>query len=140
MNSEKKIIYRLNDNISFRKCSLHNSKSTHQGDCTNFDEKEEHWQPMYYCNQSGIHLHCTKHPSIELEISSGRYSSPCFLYCPKCNKEIRISSFNETIQQCMRMLNWKLFKDAQLIRLDDWYIPEIKKKVKTTKFLSPFAL
>ena len=26
------------------------------------------------------------------------------------------------------MMNIEIFKDAQLIRLDDWYVPEIKKK------------
>ena len=30
----------------------------------------------------------------------------------------------------MRMLNIPEFKDAKLIRLDDWYVPEIKSKEK----------
>lgn len=29
------------------------------------------------------------------------------------------------------MLNIPEFKDAALIRLDDWYIPELKEKIKT---------
>lgn len=28
------------------------------------------------------------------------------------------------------MLNIEEFKGAKLIRLDDWYVPEVKKKVK----------
>lgn len=28
------------------------------------------------------------------------------------------------------MLNIELFKDAKLIRIDDWYIPEVKEKIK----------
>lgn len=30
------------------------------------------------------------------------------------------------------MLNREIFKDATLIRLDDWYTPEIKEKIKPT--------
>lgn len=134
MNSEKNIIYRLNDNISFRKCSLFSGKSSHHGNCTNFNDKEENWQTWYYCNQTGIHFHCTKHPEIELEFIGEDYGLTTFLMCPKCNNKIKIDSFQETIKKCLRMLNWELFKDAELIRLDDWYIPEIKKKEKTTDY------
>ncbi len=33
--------------------------------------------------------------------------------------------------KCLRMLNIPEFKNAKLIRLDDWYVPEIKEKKKT---------
>lgn len=33
--------------------------------------------------------------------------------------------------KCLRMLNIPEFKNTKLIRLDDWYVPEIKEKKKT---------
>ena len=83
----------------------------------------------YFCNCEGIHLHCTKHPEIEFEIRYDDYSGT-HLFCPKCNAEIEIDNFNVIINKCLRMLNMEYFKDATLIRLDDWYVPEIKKKEK----------
>lgn len=35
-----KIIYRLDDEISFKKCSLFDECSTDHGDCTNFTQKK----------------------------------------------------------------------------------------------------
>lgn len=32
---------------------------------------------------------------------------------------------------CLKLLNMEIFKDATLISLDDWYVPEIKEKIKT---------
>ena len=55
-----KVIYRLDDEISFRKCSLFDGCSTDHGDCTNFHKKEIHFSDTYFCNQEGIHFHCTK--------------------------------------------------------------------------------
>lgn len=40
-----KIIYRLDDEISFRKCSLFDECSTDHGDCTNFHTKEVNIKP-----------------------------------------------------------------------------------------------
>ena len=127
MIDEKAKIYRFNDEISFRQCSLaNNNNSKNYGDCTNFSEREENWKTYYMCNQYGIHLHCTKHPEQEL-ILSNSYS--CKLKCLKCDKEIEIDNFNRLLQDCIKLLNIPKFKNAQLIRLDDWYIPEIKEKV-----------
>lgn len=120
------IIYRLNDDISFRKCSLSDGGEISYGDCTNFESVERNWTTYFECNQNGIHLHCTKHPSIELELHTEGY--PAFLICPKCRKEIECSNYQEIIRQCLRMLNMEKFKGAKLIRLDDWYVPEIKSK------------
>jgi len=125
---EEKIIYRLNDDISFRKCNLFNGSQRAHGNCTSFSEKEESWKTYYYCNQTGIHLHCTKHPEIEFDIEHSH--SDTLLKCPKCNKDIEIDNFNRTISQCLKMLNIEAFKDAKLVRLDDWYVPELKKKEK----------
>lgn len=124
----EKLIYRLDDNISFRKCSLFDGGQMTRGNCTCFHQKEIQWKDYYFCNRNGIHLHCTKHPEIELEIRSERYSTS--LYCPKCNAETTIDDLNEIVGRCLRMLNMEIFKDATLVRLDDWYVPEIKKKEK----------
>lgn len=43
-----KIIYRLDDEISFRKCSLFDECSTDHGDCTNFYTKEVHFKDHYF--------------------------------------------------------------------------------------------
>lgn len=125
---EEKIIYRLSDKISFRKCTLFSDKSTIHGDCTNFDEREENWRRYYTCNQNGIHFHCTKHPEIEFNISYN-YSA-AKLICPKCKEEIIIDDYNQLINKSLRTLNIEKFKGAKLVRLDDWYVPEVKKKEK----------
>lgn len=133
MDDEKKI-YRLDDDISFRKCSLFDGKSTSHGDCTNFSDREENWRQYYYCNQDGIHLHCSRHPEIEFDIINEDYTRSVKLKCPKCNKEIPVDSINEVAQKCLRMLNIEKFRGARLIKLDDWYIPEVKAKEKTSDY------
>ena len=127
MDDNTKKIYRLDDRVSFRRCSLFNCKSSSHGNCTCFEEKEENWKRYYYCTQQGIHLHCTKHPEIELEHEGYGGTK---LKCPKCNEEFKIVSLDRTIKKCLRMLNIEEFKGAKLIRLDDWYVPEVKKKEK----------
>ena len=102
-----KIVYRLDDKVSFRKCSLADEDMIVHGDCTNYSTREANWTTYYCCNQNGIHYHCTQHPDIEID-------NP---------KELR--------SKCLRLLNIPEFKDAKLIRLDDWYVPEIKQKKKT---------
>lgn len=130
MEIDEKKIYRLDDEISFRQCSLYSGKGMAHGNCTNFEEREENWKRCYYCNQQGVHLHCTLHPAIELDVIDRSYRAVT-LKCPKCNKEIkRETSFDDIINKCLRMLNIETFKDATLIRLDDWYVPEVKKKEK----------
>lgn len=125
---DDKIIYRLDDNISFRKCSLHDEPMIIHGDCTNYYSKEIKWTEYYYCNQEGIHLHCTKHPEIELDIDNK--DGEVGHICPKCQKRIEVDSLKSIYSRCQKVLNIELFKDAKLIRLDDWYIPEIKDKIK----------
>lgn len=127
-------IYRIDDDISFRKCSLFDGKKASHGDCTNFDIREENWKQYYSCCQDGIHFHCTKHPEIELDIIKEKYSSDVKLRCPKCKRDIEINSISEITQKCLRMLNIERFKDAKLIRLDDWYTPEVKAKEKSSDY------
>lgn len=126
---DRKTLYRLDENISFRTCSLFEGEDTVHGDCTNFYPVEKHWTQYYYCKQDGIHYHCTKHPEIELEES--RECGEIKLICPRCGNEIGIKDENELRNKCLRMLNRPVFKNARLIRLDDWYVPEIKSKTKT---------
>ncbi len=129
MNEEKNI-YVYNDDISFRQCSLaeKNNNISH-GNCTNFIEKEENWKSHYYCNQYGIHLQCTKHPNIELDFENKDYTQ--YLKCPKCDKLIEVESFDKLLKECLKKLNYFKLEDYKLIRIDDWYFPETKKKIKT---------
>ena len=124
-----KTIYRLNDEISFRKCSLFDGDQLTFGDCTNFSTAERNWRTYYCCNQDGIHFHCTVHPEIELEIDTTNYYTSTYR-CPKCQKSIEIENVKELKSKCLRMLNIPAFKGATLVRLDDWYVHEIKEKVK----------
>ena len=62
---EEKRIYRLDDDISFRKCSLYEKNDIVFGDCTSFSTQEIKFVQYYNCNQDGVHYHCTKHPEIE---------------------------------------------------------------------------
>ncbi|MDL2310552.1 hypothetical protein LJC13_01075 [Peptostreptococcaceae bacterium OttesenSCG-928-C18] len=134
---KKENIYVLNDDISFRKCTLFNGRNDIYGNCTNSIEREENWNIYHYCNQNGLHFHCTKHPEIELD--KVKYSDEehkfdnhgkDILKCPKCKKEITIDNYKQLERQCLKMLNREEFKGAKLIRLDDWYIQEIKKKIE----------
>ena len=84
---DERIIYRLNDQISFRRCSLAQGKRAGPGNCTNFDDIEENWHKYYICLQNGIHLHCTKHPEMEFDEIREPFAS-VKLKCPKCNEEI----------------------------------------------------
>ena len=128
---DEKVLYGLDDDILFRKCSLYNGSSVNFGDCTNFSTKEVNWVDHHFCNQEGIHFHCAKHPEFELEFLDKGYGA--FLTCPKCKNEIDIGSYHQLRSRCLRALNREIFKDAQLIRVNDWYIPEVKKvKVKPT--------
>lgn len=126
----EKIIYRLDDKISFRKCSLADGYGISFGDCTNSSTREENWKTYYCCNQDGIHYHCTQHPEIELERPSERHGRIVYS-CPKCGNIVEIDNPDELKSKCLRMLNIPEFKNAKLIRLDDWYVPEIKEKKKT---------
>lgn len=125
----EKTIYRLNDDISFRKCSLFDEDALTFGDCTNFHTIERSWRTYYCCNQDGIHFHCTKHPEIELECDSSGYGSVTYS-CPKCRNSIVIENPRELKSKCLRMLNIPEFKGAKLVRLDDWYVHEIREKKK----------
>ena len=49
------------------------------------------------------------------------------MVCPKCNQEIEIGNIAYLRSRCLKALNRNLFKNAKLIRLDDWYVPEIKR-------------
>ena len=124
-------IYRLNDDISFRICKLsNNANSLIREDCTQYGTEERDFKTYYYCKQEGVHFHCTKHPEIELGYD-GNYNSNALLKCKKCDNKIIQANRGQLIKECLMLLNIEKFKGAKLIRLDDWYIPEIKHKEKS---------
>lgn len=125
----EKTIYRLNDNISFRKCSLFDGEKETFGDCTNFRTTDKNWKTYYCCNQDGIHFHCSRHIEVELECDSPGYGSVTYR-CPKCQNQIEIENNTKLRNNCLRMLNAKEFKNAKLVRLDDWYVHEITNRLK----------
>lgn len=130
----EKTIYRLDDNISFRTCSLFNiSNQTVFGDCTTPFVMEKNYIKYYTCRNNGIHLHCTRHPEVELEIRFNKTAFPKreVLCCPRCNNQISFENIEDIRTKCLRLLNIPLLKDAKLIRLDDWYTPELKEKIKS---------
>lgn len=130
MNFQKDKIYIYNDDISFRLCTLFNNPlSISQGNCTNYEKESKNWELHYFCKQDGVHFHCTKHPNVELDIENNYYGS-YYLKCKQCNNEIEVSSIQDLINNCLKCLNSETFKDCDLIRVDDWYIPEVKNKVK----------
>ena len=127
---EKKI-YIIDDSISFRQCDLFDEyEHDCHGDCTNFREQEIKYHKYYFCNQSGIHFHCTKHPSIELE---EQYDFGFRLICPKCGEEKYNGYKSDLINRCLRIINSKELKNAKLIRVEDWYYPEISEKIEPGK-------
>lgn len=128
MGKEHKL-YRYNDKILFRKCHLSESEQLEFGDCTNFNTREIKWQEYYSCHQYRIHFHCAEHPGIEFRTLTDYGSTR--LYCPHCGEEIEIGDLRKLEMDCLKLLNMVIFKDATLIRLDDWYVPEIKEKIKT---------
>ena len=129
MAQEEKKIYRIDDNISFRKCSLADGDAVTHGDCTSYYTQSRNWTEYYHCNQEGIHFHCTKHPEIELDFVNNNYGDT-ELSCPKCGKTVWKGDYSALKSRCLKMLNIPIFKEAKLIRLDDWYTPEVKKKEK----------
>ncbi len=128
MKIKKNKIYRLNEQISFRECSLANNYPAFDtGDCTNAEYIDTFGEHVLHCKQYGIHLHCTVHPNIELNEVNGPNGT--LLQCPNCKEDIIVESVGQVIQECKKVLNREKFEDATLIRLDDWYTKEIREKI-----------
>ncbi len=129
MNNKPKI-YRYDDDISFRICSLSDDGDEFRvGDCTSYFIRELEWGPSwYFCNQHGIHLHCTIDPEVEFD-KTFNYDK-CILRCSKCKKEIIVKDLDKLFKDCRKALNREIFKDAELIRVDDWYTAQINKRIK----------
>ena len=119
------IIYKHSDKVCFHLCSLNDEVNSFiKGDCTNFRTEERNWRQYYACNQDGVHFYCAKenHRSTELDYSGNT------LHCHKCGDEQKwCGELGDLRSTCLRQLNSKLLKDAKLIRVDDYYVPEIKK-------------
>ncbi len=121
----KKKLYKLNDDILFRTCSLYDGEKSGYGDCTNWSHTWKNNKDVYRCNQYGIHYHCAKHVTVELQFD---YDKMDTLICPRCKKEIEVKSFAWLRSESLKLLNMNSssFKNAELIRIDDFYINEIK--------------
>ena len=137
-----KIIYKLNDDLLFRKCTFE--------DCTS---KSDHWGEhikkcsgliMNNCFHEGdIHFHCSLHREVELSIQD-KQNGPrsikltcaiCSLredYQPPSSLQRLSPQYISTFkQQAKALLASNIFKNAKLIRLDDYYTPEISGKART---------
>ena len=147
MSETDKKIYKLNNDICFRVCTF--------DDCI---DKQLHWSNhlkkcvseigiAWTCVCEGdIHLHCQVHREIELsefDKNDGRPKSMKLL-CPICNlnDEYQLPSSLQRLdkgriltlkQQAKSLLNSKVFKGAKLIRLDDYYMPQLSEKELSTK-------
>ncbi len=128
MDDSKKI-YVLNDKYAFRCCSLFDQDCNCYGDCTNWSHKYENKKDVYSCNQFGIHYHCAKHPEIELE--NTEYGD---LKCRICGDLGNEWSYEKLRSDCLRALNSERFKNADLIRINEFYIPQAKEKVKLENY------
>ena len=78
---------------------------------------KKHVKPRRMGEQGGI-----------VDAEGAMYASKVMLVCPKCGTPVYIGNRHELISRCLKALNRDIFKDATLIRLDDWYIPELKEK------------
>ena len=121
---DEKKLYKYDENIAFRKCTLFEHGDHFYGDCTKFDISQISFKDYYECNQYGIHFHCSKHFALELDWLIE--DEQLYLCCPKCKNKIAVDNRLQLIQKCLSMVNAEIFKDAKLVRLDDWYVPEIK--------------
>lgn len=138
MSLEKKI-YRLNDKVYFRMCDY--------DDCT---DRATHWKTHEKCisdpfsiaqcpHDGSIHLHCPQHNEFEMVPSQDGVGPRSFgLSCAACGDGQRLGRMLlqdiETIKrQAKSALNSNLFKGAKLVRLDDFYYPEVSEKSITKK-------
>lgn len=90
-------------------------------------------------HEGGIHLHCPEHNEFEMVVSQNGVGPRSYgLSCAACGSAQRVGRMLaheiETIkQQAKAALNSSAFKGAKLIRLDDFYTPEISVKDTATK-------
>jgi hypothetical protein len=141
--SDKKI-YKLNNDLLFRLCEF--------DDCTNTNE---HWgdhikkcsvleSMINNCFHEGdIHFHCAEHREIELSLQDKQNGPRSMkLTCAICSlredyqppsslQRLNLQYISTFKQQSKALLASNTFKGAKLIRLDDYYTPELSAKVKT---------
>lgn len=141
MNNEEKTLYKLNDSLFFRICTF--------DDCT---EKDRHWAEhikkcdptkvlLGGCMHTGqVHLHCGAHRECELALRRGPMGPrDNDLLCPICETDISsepeptllrltVYEIDNLKQQAWSLLNSSQFKNAKLVRLDDYYYPELSEK------------
>lgn len=146
MSTGKKI-YKLNDDALFRVCTF--------DDCTN---KDLHWAEhrkkcfdvlgsvkLECVHEGDVHFHCVAHSEAELVVfDKGNGPRSIKLICPICSlkedyqppsslQRLDAGRISALRQQAKSLLNSSLFKQAKLIRLDDYYTPELSEKGLMTK-------
>lgn len=131
INYDVPTLYAFNDKLLFRKCSLADSDKPNPGDCTNYSNVERHFQFLCSCKQKGIHFHCAKHH--EVELTEEGYGGVFTLTCPKCKQTLYSGDRDELVNACLRMLNEPKFQKAKLVRIEDWYYPQISQDVPEIK-------
>lgn len=141
MNEKK--IYSLNNDTLFRICTF--------GDCT---DKINHWAEhikkcsgavMWDCFHEGdIHFHCPLHREMELSLHGGGLRGPFDnkLICGICSqkpdyetpvsrRKLTIQAINTLKQMARSLVQSQSFKNAKLIRIDDYCTPEVSQKIPT---------
>lgn len=139
----EKRIYKFNDWLLFRICSFE--------DCT---KRKVHWgehikcEPfaLLPCNHVGsVHFHCVRHKEVELAIEN-RMNGPrsLSLICAICAsngdnrtdtrlERLTLADITTLQEQALALSNSEKFKNAQLVRLDDYYMPELSGKDLASK-------
>lgn len=139
MSEATKKIYRLSEKYYFRVCEYE--------DCS---ERVSHWKGHEMCiadpfsmaqepHEGGIHLHCPIHTEFEMVTTQNNVGPRSYgLSCAACGNiqqvgRMLLSEIDTIKRQARAALNSSMFKGAKLIRLDDFYTPELSVKSTATK-------
>ena len=94
---------------------------------------------LFWQDKSGdIFFHCATHKELELTMTFPLDSFNTKLYCPLCGvvKEIdmrKTEAHAFLTKQAESLLNADSFKNAELVRIDDYYVPELRVEMKGDK-------
>jgi hypothetical protein len=85
-----------------------------------------------------MHFHCANHPELELVEKRASVGVGMEWHCLLCKAVARIDGFRDEprdflVKQAKSLMNLEQFKNAKLIRLDDYYVPEIRLDIKGEK-------
>lgn len=142
---DEKRIYSLSKDTFFRICDF--------DDCT---DKAAHWAEhikkcsglvMLDCFHEGdVHFHCPIHREVELSLHGGGLRGPldyklvCIIcsqdaeyQTPSTRRRLSVQGIFALKQAAKALVQSPKFKNAKLIRIDDYYVPEISEKLATKK-------